>query len=89
MRYFLGIMGIIGFVRYFLGIVGIIGFCDFVIFPSRHNSLILQFCTQYSNTSILYFVFRIVKDFISSMYVSMISQTTLKFSCTFMLISFL
>ena len=27
---------------YFLNIVGILGFCDFVIFPSRHNTLILQ-----------------------------------------------
>ena len=28
-------------VRYFLGIVGIIGFCDFVIFSNRCNTLIL------------------------------------------------
>ena len=29
--------------RYFLGIVGILGFCDVVIFPCRRNTLILQF----------------------------------------------
>ena len=29
------------FVRYFLDILGIIEFCDFVIFLSRHNYLIL------------------------------------------------
>ena len=29
---------------YFLSIVGILRFCDFVIFPNRHNTLILQFC---------------------------------------------
>ena len=28
--------------RYFLGIVSILGFYDFVIFPSRCNALILQ-----------------------------------------------
>ena len=28
--------------RYFLDIVGIIGFCDFVIFPSCRNILIIQ-----------------------------------------------
>ena len=32
------------FMRYFLDIVGIIGFCDFVIFLNRHYYLILQFC---------------------------------------------
>ena len=31
--------------RYFLGIVGILRFCDFVIFPSRHDTLILQSCS--------------------------------------------
>ena len=30
--------------RYFLGIVSILGFCNVVIFPSRRNTLILQFC---------------------------------------------
>ena len=30
---------------YFLNIVGILGFCGFVIFPSHHNTLILQSCT--------------------------------------------
>ena len=30
--------------RYFLGIVGILGFCDFMIFPSRRNTLILRSC---------------------------------------------
>ena len=30
---------------YFLGIVNILGFCDVVIFPSRHNTLILQSCS--------------------------------------------
>ena len=39
------VLEILGFVRYFLGIVGILGFCDFVIFPSRRNTLILQFCS--------------------------------------------
>ena len=38
------VLGIESFVRYFLSIMGILGFCDFVIFPSRHNTLILQFC---------------------------------------------
>ena len=28
--------------RNFLGIMDILGFCDFVIFPSRRNTLILQ-----------------------------------------------
>ena len=28
------------FIKYFLGIVGILGFCDFMIFPSRRNTLI-------------------------------------------------
>ena len=36
------VLGIVSFVRYFLGIVGIIGFCDFVIFPTHRNILILQ-----------------------------------------------
>ena len=31
--------------RYFIGIVGILGFCDFMIFPNRHNTLILQSCS--------------------------------------------
>ena len=31
--------------RYFLGIVSILGFCEFVIFPNRLNTLILQSCT--------------------------------------------
>ena len=30
--------------RYFLDIIGILVFCDFMIFPSRHNTLILQSC---------------------------------------------
>ena len=29
------------FIRYFLGIVDIIGFCDFMIFSNRCNTLIL------------------------------------------------
>ena len=33
------------FVMYFLCIVGILGFCDFFIFPSIRNTLILQSCT--------------------------------------------
>ena len=33
------------FMRYFLSIVGILGFCDFVIFPIRRNTLILQYCS--------------------------------------------
>ena len=33
------------FMRYFLGIVGILGFCDFVIFLSHYNTLILQSCS--------------------------------------------
>ena len=37
------VLGIESFVRYFLSIMGILGFCDFVIFPSRHNTVILQF----------------------------------------------
>ena len=32
---------ILEIVRYFLGIVGIQRFCDFVIFPSRYNTLII------------------------------------------------
>ena len=36
------VLGIMSFVRYFLSIVGIIGFCDFFIFPTRRNTLILQ-----------------------------------------------
>ena len=33
-------------VRYFLGIVGILGFCNFVFFfSSRRNTLIFQSCT--------------------------------------------
>ena len=39
------VLEIVGFVRYFLGIVGILGFCDFMIFPSRRNTLILQSCS--------------------------------------------
>ena len=31
--------------RYFLGIIDILGFCDVVIFLSRHNTLILQSCS--------------------------------------------
>ena len=31
--------------KYFIGIVGILGFYDFVIFPSRRNTLILLFCS--------------------------------------------
>ena len=31
--------------RYFLGIGSIVGFCDFAIFPSRRNTLILQSCS--------------------------------------------
>ena len=33
------------FMRNFLGTVGILGFCDFMIFPSRRNTLILQSCS--------------------------------------------
>ena len=36
------------FVSYFFGIVGIVWFCDFVIFPSYRNILILQSCTMFS-----------------------------------------
>ena len=35
--------------KYFLGNVSIIGFCDFVIFPSRRNTLILQSCSPCCN----------------------------------------
>ena len=38
------VLWIVSFVRYFLVIVGILGFYDFVIFPSRYNTLILLFC---------------------------------------------
>ena len=31
--------------RYFLGILGILGACDFVILTSRRNTLILQSCS--------------------------------------------
>ena len=31
--------------RYFLDIVGILGFCDFMIFSNCRNTLILQSCT--------------------------------------------
>ena len=31
--------------RYFLGILGIFGFSDFVIFPNRRNTLILESCS--------------------------------------------
>ena len=33
------------FVRYFLGIMSILGFYDFVIFPNRLNTLILKSCS--------------------------------------------
>ena len=46
------VLGIESFVRYFISIVGIIRFCDFMFFPSHHNTLILQSCTL---------VFRIVE----------------------------
>ena len=29
--------------RYFLGIMNILGFCDFVIFPNHRNTLITSF----------------------------------------------
>ena len=32
------------FMRYFLSIMGILGFCDFVIFISLRNTLIFQSC---------------------------------------------
>ena len=35
------ILRIESIVRYFLGIVGILEFCDFVIFPSHRNTLML------------------------------------------------
>ena len=35
------VLGIGSFVIYFLNIVGIVGFCDFVLFSSHHNTLIL------------------------------------------------
>ena len=38
-------LGIESFVMYFLSIVNILRFCDFVILPSRHNTLILHSCT--------------------------------------------
>ena len=31
--------------RYFLCTLGVLGFCDFVIFPSSCNNLILQSCS--------------------------------------------
>ena len=31
--------------RYFLGILGILEFCDFMIFPIRRNTLMLQSCS--------------------------------------------
>ena len=39
------VLRIRSFVRYFLGIVGLLGFCDFMIFPSHRNALILQSCS--------------------------------------------
>ena len=51
--------------RYFLGIVSILGFFYYVILLNRRNNLILQ----------------------PFMDVGMIGRTTLKPSCTFMLIS--
>ena len=56
--------------RYFLGIVGILGFCDFVIFLSHCNTLILQYrslCFQ-----------EYWKYSLSSVDVGIIGQTTLK-----------
>ena len=42
------VLGIDIFMRYFLGIVGIVGFCYFVIFfPNRCNTSILQSCTPF------------------------------------------
>ena len=38
---YLRVLGIESFVRDFIGIMDILGFCDFVIFPSRPNTLIL------------------------------------------------
>ena len=49
----LSVLWIESFVRYFSDIVGILRFCDFMIFSSRRNTLILPSCTL---------VFRIVKD---------------------------
>ena len=40
-----GVLEIESFIRYFLGIMGILGFCAFVIFPSCRNALILQSCS--------------------------------------------
>ena len=36
---------------YFLDIMSILRFCDFVIFPNRHNTLILQFFTLFFKNS--------------------------------------
>ena len=33
------------FIMYFLGIMGIIGFCNFIIFPSSRNTLMLKYCS--------------------------------------------
>ena len=60
------VLWIWSFVRYFLGIVGILGFCDFF------------YSSQYDDTSILYSIFKIVKDSLSSVNVGMIGQTILK-----------
>ena len=44
------------FMRYFLGIMDILGFCDFVIFPNHHNNLILQSCFLYFQEHWKYFL---------------------------------
>ena len=41
-------LGIESIGRYFFGIVGILGCYDFIIFPSRRNTLIFQSCTMFS-----------------------------------------
>ena len=48
MRRDVRVLGIGSIVRYFLSIMGILGFCDFVIFLSRCNTLILHSCTLLS-----------------------------------------
>ena len=56
--------------RYFLDIVSILGFGDFVIFPSRRNTLIFQSCSLYFQEQ--------WKHSLSSEDVGIIGQTTLK-----------
>ena len=42
------VLGSGSIVRYFLGIVDILEFCDFMIFHSRHNTMILKSYIRFS-----------------------------------------